>query len=110
MLFVFIDVPRYKPILDSAIDMSGVEPNKCIIYQRDGLEKAELKAGGRDVSWEEAVSGTRLHDCVPVEANEAMYVLYTSGTTGNLPWLTSHSQLLDLDQLLLPGLFYDNNI
>lgn len=74
---------KYKPILDSAIDMSGVEPNKCIIYQRDGLEKAELKAGGRDVSWEEAVSGTRLHDCVPVEANEAMYVLYTSGTTGD---------------------------
>jgi len=73
---------RYKPILDQAIDMAGAEPKRCVIYQRDGLETADLKPG-RDVSWEEALNGTQLHDCVPVEANEAMYVLYTSGTTGD---------------------------
>lgn len=84
MLPVFIAELRYKPILDAAIDMSGTEPKKCIIYQRNGLEQAEMKPGGRDVSWDEALSTTRLHDCVPVEANEAMYILYTSGTTGNL--------------------------
>ena len=80
--------------------MSGMEPAKVIVHQRSGLEQAELKAGGRDVSWEDALATTRLHDCVPVEANEAMYILYTSGTTGNLPWPTSsHSWLLDLVQL-----------
>jgi len=76
-------VIKYKPILDSAIEMSGMEPAKVIVHQRSGLEQAELKAGGRDVSWEDALATTRLHDCVPVEANEAMYILYTSGTTGD---------------------------
>ena len=73
---------RYKPLLDQAISMSGIEPKRCIIYQRPGLPEVATMTPGRDVSWEEAMDGDRTHDCVPVEANQAMYILYTSGTTG----------------------------
>nr|CAH0100879.1 unnamed protein product [Daphnia galeata] len=74
---------RYKPLLDQAISMSGIEPKRCIIYQRPGLPEVATMTPGRDVSWEEAMDGDRTHDCVPVEANQAMYILYTSGTTGD---------------------------
>lgn len=73
--------------------MSGVEPKRCIIYQRPGLPEMATMTPARDVTWEEAMSGNKSHDCVPVEANQAMYILYTSGTTGRL--LTKASLLLN---------------
>ncbi len=74
----------YKPLLDHAIDMAVHKPEHCLIYQRDQLH-APLHAG-RDVDFETAVDaerqkGTRV-PCVPVKATDPLYVLYTSGTTG----------------------------
>lgn len=34
------------------------------------------------MTWDEAIGRERAHDCVPVESNHPMYLLYTSGTTG----------------------------
>jgi propionyl-CoA synthetase len=74
----------YKPLLDSAIELAADVHNidNVIVFQRS--QAITTMIPGRDSDWKEGVENvkTPVKDCVPVESDHPLYVLYTSGTTG----------------------------
>jgi propionyl-CoA synthetase len=73
-------VVEYVPLLNGALDMASHQPDHCVVLQRPQAV-AELRPG-RDLDWHEWVEGAPEAECVPVEATDPLYILYTSGTTG----------------------------
>lgn len=73
-------IVSYKPLLDRAIELAEYKPEYCVVLQRP-QEPAEM-IPGRDLDWAESVRTASAVDCVPVSSNHPLYILYTSGTTG----------------------------
>lgn len=73
-------IVRYKTILNEAIRISSWQVKKCILYQRRNVEPAPLD-NDVDVDWDDALTSSVPHPCTSVEANDPLYILYTSGTT-----------------------------
>ncbi|MDG5900168.1 propionyl-CoA synthetase [Shewanella xiamenensis] len=73
-------VVPYKPLLDKALNEAVHKVEHCLILNRPQYE-AQMQTG-RDADWQTALKGCESVDCVSVNATDPLYVLYTSGTTG----------------------------
>jgi propionyl-CoA synthetase len=71
---------EYKPLLDEAIELAKYKPERCVILQRPQAQAALIER--RDIDWHRAMASAEPHECVIVDANDPLYLLYTSGTTG----------------------------
>ena len=73
-------IVEYIPLLDGAIALASHKPEFCVIFQRDEC-LAELNIE-QDYDWVEFQKGFKEIDPVPVGGMDPVYILYTSGTTG----------------------------
>ena len=73
-------IVEYKPLLDAAIDQATHKPNHCVIVQREAVQATLVD--GRDLEWHAAHEGAVELAPISVHATEPLYILYTSGTTG----------------------------
>ena len=70
----------YKPLLDGAIELAAHKPDFTVILQRE--EKTADLIEGRDFEWFAFQEGAPLAECVTMGGGDPLYILYTSGTTG----------------------------
>ena len=77
-------VIEYKPLLDEAIELSSHTPDHTIILQRPEAQATMIE--GRDIDYATAIDESKQSGeqvpCEPILATDPLYILYTSGTTG----------------------------
>jgi propionyl-CoA synthetase len=78
---------EYLPIIEKALEMSKGSVETVIVHERaavpGSVKDFDEKTSVHWLSWKEAVAASTPHAPVAVAAQDPLYILYTSGTTGN---------------------------
>jgi propionyl-CoA synthetase len=78
---------EYLPIIEKALEMSKGSVETVIVHERaavpGSVKDFDEKTSVHWLSWKEAVAAAAPHAPVAVAAQDPLYILYTSGTTGN---------------------------
>jgi propionyl-CoA synthetase len=71
----------YKPFIHEAIRLSSHKPSRVIVWQRNELRWDVLNKPGGERNWFKMMRSCRARNvkaaCVPVGANEGVYIIYT---------------------------------
>jgi len=70
----------YKAMLDGALGIASHKVPNCVILQRKQQISALVSTTDHD--WAEITKSAKAISCVMVESDHPLYILYTSGTTG----------------------------
>ena len=70
----------YLPLLEEALTIAGVENLPRVLVSRPQLPIEDVHPAA--VLWDQAMEAAEAVDCVDVLATDPLYILYTSGTTG----------------------------
>lgn len=70
----------YLPLLEEALQIADAEDLPRMLVSRPQMPIEDLHPSA--VLWDQAVENAQATDCVEVSATDPLYILYTSGTTG----------------------------